>query len=71
MRRFSQTTRNGLLFAGLTAFTATVYFYSIWKMGNDDFKDINDFGFQKEKDPVDLSKLKRRPRGSGPKEEDR
>eukprot|EP01133_Synstelium_polycarpum_P015005 gene15005-17743_t len=46
----------------LSIFSAAVYGASMWRMGQNDFKDINDFGHPVEEDKT---KLKRRPRGSG------
>ncbi|GAM21591.1 hypothetical protein SAMD00019534_047660 [Acytostelium subglobosum LB1] len=52
------------IMTGLVLFSSAVYFYSMYKMGQNDFKDINDFGIPT-KDDSDLH-LKKRPRGSGP-----
>ncbi|KYQ93894.1 hypothetical protein DLAC_05297 [Tieghemostelium lacteum] len=56
---------NVKILVGITLFAFTTYAYSIYKMGHDDFKDINDFG-NKIEDEKDLSKLKRVRRGSVP-----
>ncbi|EFA81241.1 hypothetical protein PPL_06080 [Heterostelium album PN500] len=53
---------NTKILVGLLVFSAGVYFTSMWRMGQNDFKDINDFGFPVEEDK---SKLQKRPRGSG------
>ncbi|EGC30842.1 hypothetical protein DICPUDRAFT_89897 [Dictyostelium purpureum] len=51
---------NILIFGSIAIFSVGVYAYSMYKMGNEDFKEYNDFGVKK--DEVDITKMKRKPR---------
>ncbi|EGG21547.1 hypothetical protein DFA_01433 [Cavenderia fasciculata] len=57
---------NVKIFSALALFSIGVYAFSMYKMGMNDFKDINDFGHQITAEEENQGKvLKKRLRGSG------
>lgn len=48
-RRVAPPKGKWLLLAGVMTLFSSIYFYSIWKVGQDDFSDVDEFGNVREK----------------------